>query len=128
MARNFDYTRNIHSIPYGQKGHLRFTCETVERPLKTICVKAESNNYLANEVFPKCSGTFIEFSDFNEKLVRHCWVQFKDSLCCQCLPGTVVACWFPTQEIAGSNTPFLQKVFYKFCRFFRIHLGKTLIL
>ena len=45
--------------------------------------------------------------------------QFKDTLCCLCLPETVVACWFLTQEIAGSNT-LLTKISYKvyrFCRF-----------
>ena len=26
-----------------------------------------------------------------------------------CLPGTVVASWFVTQEVADSNTAFLQK-------------------
>ena len=28
-----------------------------------------------------------------------------------CLAGAVVACWFVTQEVAGSNTHFLQKYF-----------------
>ena len=36
-------------------------------------------------------------------------VRFKDTLCYQCLPGTVVASWFLTQEIIGSNTPFLHE-------------------
>ena len=27
------------------------------------------------------------------------------------LPGVVVASWFVTQEVAGSNIPFLQKYF-----------------
>ena len=41
----------------------------------------------------------------------------------------MVASWFITQEVAGSNTPFLQKYFFfKFYRFYRIHLGKTLLL
>ena len=36
-------------------------------------------------------------------------VHFKDPLCYLCLPGAVVAFWFVKQEVAGSNTPFLQK-------------------
>ena len=43
------------------------------------------------------------------------------ALYCQCLCGTMVACWFLTQKITGSNALFL----HKFCRFFWIHLGKT---
>ena len=53
------------------------------------------------------------------------WAQFKDPHCYLCLYGTVLACWIIAQEVMGSNTPFLQKEFYRFCRFFRIHLGKT---
>ena len=47
-----------------------------------------------------------------------------------CLAGTVVACWFVTQEVAGLNTHFFAKLFFKFyffCRFYRIHLAKTLM-
>ena len=53
------------------------------------------------------------------------WDQFKSSLCYLCPPGAEVECWFLTQKIASSNTPFLQIMFFKFCRFFRINLGKT---
>ena len=35
--------------------------------------------------------------------------QFKDAHCYLCLYGAVVACWFITQEVGGSNTAFLQK-------------------
>ena len=38
------------------------------------------------------------------------WAQFKDSHCYQCLHGTVLACWFITQEIDGSNTRFFAKI------------------
>ena len=38
-------------------------------------------------------------------------VYFKDPFCYLCLPGAVVASWFVTQEVPGSNTPFLQKYF-----------------
>ena len=38
-------------------------------------------------------------------------VHFKDPLCYLCLPGAVVAFWFVTQEVEGSNTAFLQKYF-----------------
>ena len=58
------------------------------------------------------------------------WVQFKDPVSHVCPAGAVVACWFVTQEVAGSNTHFLQKCFfkfYRFCRFYRINLGKTLL-
>ena len=39
------------------------------------------------------------------------WVQFKDPVSHMCPAGAVVACWFVTQEVAGSNTHFLQKCF-----------------
>ena len=37
------------------------------------------------------------------------WAQFKDHVSHMCLAGAMVACWFVTQEIAGSNIYFLQK-------------------
>ena len=37
------------------------------------------------------------------------WIQFKGSLCYRCLPDAVVACWFLTQEIEGSNILFFFK-------------------
>ena len=58
------------------------------------------------------------------------WAQFKDPVSHMCLAGTVVACWFGTQEVEGSNTHFFAKIFfrfYRFCRLYRIHLGKTLM-
>ena len=58
-------------------------------------------------------------------------VHFKDPLCYLCLPGKfLVASPFVTQEAKGSNTAFFAKIFfkfYRFCRFYRIHLGKTLL-
>ena len=48
-----------------------------------------------------------------------------------CCAGAVLACWFITQEVGGSNAPFCTNIFYRFCRFckfFRIHLGKTQII
>ena len=39
------------------------------------------------------------------------WAQFKDLVSHMCLAGTAVACWFVTQEVAGTNTHFLQKYF-----------------
>ena len=53
------------------------------------------------------------------------WAQFKDPHCYLCLHGTLEAFWFITQEVGGSNTPFCNNNFYRFCRFFRINLGKT---
>ena len=53
------------------------------------------------------------------------WAQFKDPHCYLCLHGTVEACWFITQEVGGLNIPFCKNNFYRFCRFFRINLGKT---
>ena len=53
------------------------------------------------------------------------WVQFKDPHCYLCLHGTVEACWFITQDLGGSNTPFCKNNFYRFCRFFGVNLGKT---
>ena len=32
--------------------------------------------------------------------------------CCLCLPGTVVASWFITQGIEGSNTAFFAKKYF----------------
>ena len=42
------------------------------------------------------------------------WAQFKDPVSHINLAGAVVACWFVTQEIAGSNTHCLQKYFSSF--------------
>ena len=53
------------------------------------------------------------------------WVPFKDLHSYLCFHGAVVACQFITQMVGGSKTPFLKKKFYRCCRFFRIHLGKT---
>ena len=39
------------------------------------------------------------------------WAQFKYPVSHMCLAGAVVACWFVTQEVAGSNTHFLQRYF-----------------
>ena len=38
------------------------------------------------------------------------WAQFKDPHCYLCLHGAVLACWFITQEVGGSNTPFFAKI------------------
>ena len=55
---------------------------------------------------------FTEFSEFREadKSLMHEWPQFKDPVSHMCLAGAVVACWFVTQEVAGSKH-FLQKYF-----------------
>ena len=37
--------------------------------------------------------------------------EFEDPVSHMCLAGTVVACWFFTQEVGGSNTHFLKKYF-----------------
>ena len=59
------------------------------------------------------------------------WAQFKDPVPHTCLGGAVIACWFVAQELAGSNTVHIScKIifeFYRFCRFYRIHLGKTVV-
>ena len=39
------------------------------------------------------------------------WAQFKDPFWHKCLAGAVVACWFVTQEVAGSNTYFCKNIF-----------------
>ena len=47
----------------------------------------------------------------SRKLINHWsinWAEFKDPHCYLCLHGTVVACWFITQEVWGSNTPFCK--------------------
>ena len=56
------------------------------------------------------------------------WAQFKDLHCYLCLHGALLAWWFITQEVGGSNTPLCKNNFYRFCRFFRINLGKTRII
>ena len=53
-------------------------------------------------------------------------VHFKDPLCYLCLLGTVVASWFVTQEIEGSNTAFFAKIFVKFYRFCYVMLWPAL--
>ena len=64
----------------------------------------------------------------SRKLINHwsvIWAQFKDPHCYLCLPGSVVACWFITQAVGVRIHFFCKNNFYRFCRFFRIHLGKT---
>ena len=53
------------------------------------------------------------------------WVLVKGCLCHPRLPGAEVEHWFLTQEIVGSSTTFYKNILQKFCRFYRIHLGKT---
>ena len=38
------------------------------------------------------------------------WTQSKDVHCYLYLHGAMAACGFITQEVKGSNTPFLQKI------------------
>ena len=42
------------------------------------------------------------------------WAELKDPVSHICLAGTVVACWFVPQEVAGLNTHFLQNYFTSF--------------
>ena len=83
-------------------------------------------------VFPKWNRNSPN-SVNSGKLIIHWsinWAQFKDPVSHMCLAGALVACWFVTQEVGGSNTHFFAKIFFKFCRFcrfYRIHLGKTLM-
>ena len=51
------------------------------------------------------------------------WGQFKDLICYLCLHGTVVSSLSLIQEVMGSRLSLFAKLFYKFCRFYRIHLG-----
>ena len=62
------------------------------------------------EVLPKWNTTFNECSELreSEKSLKH-ELSSTHPPCFQCLPGIVVACWFLTQEIVGSNILFLQK-------------------
>ena len=64
-----------------------------------------------NGVFPKWSE--LSLNSVNLENQRNHWgtnkVHFKDPLCYLCFSGTVVACWFITQEEASSNTTFLRK-------------------
>ena len=71
----------------------------------------------------------VNSANFSENLRNHWsmnWLEFKDPLCYLCLPGAEVECWFLTQEIVISNPPF-AKIFFKFCRFFEVDLGKIRI-
>ena len=53
------------------------------------------------------------------------WAQFKDPLCYLCLHSAVVSSLFLMQEVVGSRLILFAKIFYKFCRFYRINLGTT---
>ena len=70
----------------------------------------------------KAKKVIIEFS------LNRTGFQFKGPHCYPCLHGAVLACWFITQEVGGLNTPFCRINFYRFCRSFGIHLGKTRII
>ena len=48
---------------------------------------------------------FSEFSKSDKSFQSMNWNRFKDSVSDRCLAGSVVASWFLTQEVAGSN-PF----------------------
>ena len=85
---------------------------------------------LLNQKKPWHIGVFLKWnrnslnSVNSEKLINHwCmkWAQFKDPVSHMCLAGAVVACWFMTQEVSGSNTHFFAKIFFKFYRFCRFY-------
>ena len=48
--------------------------------------------------------------------------EFKDCISHMCLAGAVVTCWVITQDVGRKRRR--QKSFYRFCKFFTIHLGK----
>ena len=79
--------------------------------------------------FPKKEQNFSEFRAFREtdKSLTHELgsIERFSLLNNLCLHGAGVACWFITQEVRGSNTPFYKKTFYRFYRFFKINLEKT---
>ena len=54
---------------------------------------------------------FTEFSEFRESDKSLMHELGSISVSHMCLDGAVVACWFVTQEVVGSNTHFLQKYF-----------------
>ena len=60
--------------------------------------------------------TFNEFSEFREsdKSLKHAWGSIQRS-----------SLLLLAHEIAGLNIPFLQKLFYKFCRFFTVYSGDS---
>ena len=65
------------------------------------------------EFFPKLNSNSVNSAN-SENLINHwCmnWAQFKDLVSHMCLAGTVVACWFVTQEVAGTNTLFCKNIF-----------------
>ena len=58
-----------------------------------------------NRFFPKWNWYLVNSTN-SGNLINHCsmnWSQFKDPVSHMCLAGTVVACWFLTQETTGSN-------------------------
>ena len=70
---------------------------------------------------------FSEFRESDKSLMNR--AQFKDLVSTKCLAGVVVACCCPR----GSRFEytFLQKYFfkfYRFCRLYRIRLGKILLI
>ena len=74
--------------------------------------------------FGWCNGVFLKCS-VTDNYGSMKWAQFKDPHGYMYLAGAVVACWFITQGVGDSNTPFCKNIFYRFCRFFRINLRKT---
>ena len=57
--------------------------------------------------FPKWSVIFTEFKETDNHWSMN-WVQFKVPVSHMCLAGAMIACWSPTQEVAGwrGSSPF----------------------
>ena len=60
---------------------------------------------ITNGVVPKWKRNSVNSGNLVNHLQSMNWNQFKDSVSDRCLAGSVVASWFLTQEVAGSN-PF----------------------
>ena len=123
------FTKNRVFLAKWAKNSPRPTCYCIADSLShTMCVEtAELLQFFLN-------GERLSLNLVNSgNLINH-WsmnkVHLKDPLCYLCLPGAGLALWFVTQEVEDSNTAFFAKIvfkFYRFCTFYRVHLGKTLI-
>ena len=60
---------------------------------------------ITNGVFPEWNRNSVNSGNLVNHFQSMNWNQFKDSVSDRCFAGTVVASWFLTREVAGSN-PF----------------------
>ena len=113
-----------HVVP-----HLSFVISHLVRKTTFHALQGHNTTELKtfSGVFPKWVELSLNSANLRN-LMKHWsmnWAQFKDPVSHMCIAGTVVACWFITQEVW--ILLFCKDIFYTICIFFRINLGKIRI-